>query len=110
MTSTTRPNWENLVSTGSSLSYIWNDTHSNQSVRTDTKYKIRGGRITGENRHELQEEVIKAIQNKDLVLFTAGGNNIFDKKTKIIRLYEKVSNKWEPGRLKGIFEEICDFY
>ena len=113
MTSTTRPNWENLVSTGSSLAYIWNNTHSNPSVRADTKYKIRGGRITGENRKELQEEVIKAIQNQKLVLLIAGGNDLFDRKTKTFRLYEQITvSEWgmERTRLRGIYEDFCDFY
>ena len=101
-----KPDFTQLVTTGSSLAFLWNNVSSDPVVKRDTRYKKSGGRITGETSENLRQKIIQAIITEDLVLLIAGGNDIFDITTKKIRLKENRIN--EQGLLQqyNLLEEI----
>ena len=105
-----KPDFTQLVTTGSSLAFLWNNVSSDPVVKRDTRYKISGGRITGETSEDLRQQIKQAVITEDLVLLIAGGNDIFDRTTKKLRLKENRIN--EQGLLQqyNLLEEIKTFY
>ena len=104
------PDFDNLVTAGSSHAFLWNNVSSQPLVQRDSRYKIAGGRITGENSHKLQREIEKAVAQEDLVLVIAGGNDLFDADTHHIRLREDKINQKGLLVQTYILEEIKTFY
>ena len=54
--------FDTLVSSGSSLAYIWNNVNEKESVKRDHRYKRRGGRLTGPTADLLKHQVKLAIE------------------------------------------------
>ena len=105
-----KPDFSILVTTRSRLAFCWNNESKDLAVKNYKRYKIRGGRLTGNNAQELREKVKIAIQREDLVLLVAGANDVFDPDTRKIRfIEEKVDNKGKIVQY-NIIEEIKTFY
>ena len=102
-------NFNTLVSSGSSLAYIWNNVHKDKRVKKDQRYKVLGGRITGHSADKLKNQIRSAIQHEKVILVTAGGNDIFNRDTREIRLHEENIDKEGQTKDTDLVEEIKTF-
>ena len=101
--------FDTLVSSGSSLAYIWNNVNKKESVKRDHRYKKRGGRLTGPTADLLKHQVKLAIEKEEIILVTAGGNDIFDQKTRKIRWKEETRDNTGKKVEWDIVKELQDF-